>query len=130
MDFLKSVTGKVVGGLVALGVIVCGISWFRMDAASRSAILTNTGHMAAWLGIVVVLPWATFFIIGRVGKLDSNLAGGILVFVYTALEIVLMFWLLNWSVSGAGKWMFVGFGALLAAVYNLLACDWIAEKVT
>jgi hypothetical protein len=61
--------------------------------------------------------------------MESNLAGGALVVVYTALEMVLLAWLFNWSVAGATGWTFMGFGCLLAAVYNLFTCDWIAEKV-
>jgi hypothetical protein len=129
MDFLKTIAGKVLMGLVALGVVIGGISWWQMDPASRSAVLTGTGRMASWLGIVLVIPWATFFIIGRIARFESNLAGGLLVFTYTALEFVLLLWLMDWSVRGAGRWTFVGFGGLLAAVYNLFACDWIAEKV-
>ena len=129
MEFLKTVAGKVTGGLVALGVIVAAISWWRMDPTNRHAIVGGTGRILAWLGIVLILPWATFFVIGRVGKADSNLAGAALVFIYTALELVLLFWLFGWSITGAAQWTFVGLGGLVAAVYNLFTCDWIAEKV-
>jgi hypothetical protein len=129
MEFLKTVAGKVVGGVVALGVIVAGVSWWRMDPASRHAILSGTGRILSWLGIVLIVPWATFFVIGRVGRVDNNLAGAALVFAYTVLELVLLFWLFGWSINGAGQWTFVGLGGLIAAVYNLFTCDWIAEKV-
>src|SRR5213076_1452355 len=52
-----------------------------------------------------------------------------LVFGYTALEMLLLAWLFGWSVHGATQWTFMVFGGLLAAVYNLFTCDWIAEKV-
>jgi hypothetical protein len=129
MDFLKTTLGKVLTGILALAVIAGAISWWRMDPADRSLILTNIGRLAGWAGIVLVAPWATFFVIGRVGKMDSNLAGGILVLMYTATELVLLLWLFDWSISGAGRWTFAIFGCLLAAVYNLLTCDWIAEKL-
>jgi hypothetical protein len=129
MEFLKTVGGKIVGGVVALVVIVAGISWWRMDPAARQHLMGNAGRIAGWFGIVLFLPWATFFVIGRVGRMESNLAGGALVVVYTALEMVLLAWLFNWSVGGATGWTFMGFGCLLAAVYNLFTCDWIAEKV-
>jgi hypothetical protein len=130
MEFLKTVGGKVVGGIVALGVIVAAISWWRMDPAARQHILTNTGRIAGWFGIVLFLPWATFFIIGRIARVESNFAGALLVLIYTALEVLMLAWLFNWNVAGATGWTFMALGCLLAAVYNLFTCDWIAEKVT
>src|SRR5262249_8707219 len=56
MEFLQSVTGKVVTGLMVLAILVAGISWWRMDESSRHAIVVGTGHIAAWLGIVLLLP--------------------------------------------------------------------------
>ena len=129
MEFLKTIGGKIAAGAVALAVIVGGITWWQMDPATRHAILSGTGKISAWFGIVLLVPWATFFVIGRVAKLDSNLAGGLLVLGYTVLEIILLVWLFDWSVAGAAGWTFVSLGALLAAVYNLFTCDWIAEKV-
>jgi len=129
MEFLKTVGGKIVGGVVALGVIIAGISWWRMDPAARQHLMSNAGKIASWFGIVLFLPWASFFVIGRVGQMDSNLAGASLVLVYTALEMLLLAWLFGWSIHGSTQWTFMVFGGLLAAVYNLFTCDWIAEKV-
>ncbi len=129
MEFLKTVGGKIVGGIVALVVIAAAISWWQMEPATRQQLLGNTGRIAGWFGIVLLVPWATFFVIGRVAKFESNLAGAGLVFVYTALEIVLLAWLFDWKVAGAVGWTFLALGCLLAAVYNLFTCDWIAEKV-
>jgi hypothetical protein len=82
-----------------------------------------------WFLGVLALPWATFFLIGRVAKYDSNLAGGVLVFAYTVLEVLVLAWLFNWSIAGATAWSFLIVGGLFAGIYNLFTCDWIAEKV-
>ncbi len=129
MDFLKTVAGKLVGGLVALMVIIGAISWWRMSSQTKDAVMRTSGNVVAWTGIVLLLPWGTFFIVSWVGRMRSNLAGGILVAVYTALELVVLLWLFGWSIGGAAAWTFVGVGTLVAAVYNLFACDWIAEKL-
>jgi len=129
MELLKSVTGKVVGGAVALSVIAGGISWWQMDQPTRDMLLSGAGRIVAWIGVVLTVPWATFFVIGRVGKLESNLAGGVLVLTYTLLEVALLGWLFDWSIAGPTAWTFVAAGGLLAGVYNLFTCDWIAEKV-
>jgi len=129
MDFLKTVTGKILTGLVALAVIAAAISWWQMEPATRSMIVSGTGKIVGWTLAVLVLPWATFFVSVRAGKFDSNLAGAALVTTYTLLELVLLAWLFNWRISGAAGWTFVIAGGLLAAVYNLFTCDWIAEKL-
>lgn len=130
MEFLKSITGKVVTGAVALGVIVAAISWWQLDPTTRTAIVGGTGRVLGWLGVVLVLPWATFFLIGRVARMDSNAAGAVLVACYTIPELVLLAWMLNWQSPSVTAWVFVILGGLFAAAYNLLACDWIAERVT
>ena len=129
MDFLKSVTGKVVSGVVALVVIAGGISWWRTDPATRDMLLTGSGRIASWLGIVLLIPWATFFIVSKVARLESNAAGAALIAGYTILETVLLAWLFQWHMPNATAWTFLLVGGLFAGVYNLFTCDWIAEKV-
>ena len=129
MEFLKTIGGKVITGLVALGVIAGAISWFEMDPNTRHQIVAGTLRIIGWFGIVLALPWATFFVIGGVARLESNLAGGILVFAYTALEALLLAWMFSWSVRGPTGLGFYSAAVLIAAAYNLFTCDWIAEKV-
>jgi len=130
MDLLKTVTGKVVAGVMALAVIAGGISWYQMDPATRHMLLSGTGRIVAWFGIVLLVPWATFFVTTWVAKFESNAAGAGLVAGYTLIEAVLLAWLFDWSIHGAMPWTFLVAGALFAAVYNLLVCDWLAEKLT
>ena len=129
MDFLKTMAGKVVSGLVALLVVVLVITFWQMDPATRRSIFGGTGKIFGWFMAVLLIPWATFFLIGKVGRMGSNLAGGLLVFGYTALEMLWLGYLFEWQVRGAAGWTFLALGALVAGVYNLFACDWIAEKV-
>lgn len=129
MEFLKTIGGKIATGLVSLAVIAGVISWYEMDPATRHGIVTGTGRIIGWLGVMLVLPWATFFLIGSVARRDSNLAGAALVFAYTALEAVLLAWMFSWAIRGATATAFFCAAVLLAAAYNLFTCDWIAEKV-
>lgn len=128
MDFLKGALGKIVTGLVTLAVIATAFSWFQMDESTRAALLAGAGRVFAWLGIVLVVPWASFFLIGRVARLESNAAGAALVAGYTVIEAGILAWLFDWSVSGAASWVFFATAVLFAGAYNLFACDWIAEK--
>lgn len=129
MEFLKTITGKIVTGLVALAVITCGISWYRMDETTKQAIVSGTGKIFSWFGVVLIVPWLSFALIGRVAKQENNAAGAALVLAMTALEVVLLGWLFDWTIAGRTAWTFVLLGGLVAAIYNLLVCDWIAEKV-
>jgi hypothetical protein len=129
MDFLKSTAGKVVSGITFLAVIALGISWYSLEAATRESILGGTGKIFGWLMIVLLVPWATFFIIRWVASFRSNLTGGILVFIYSALELAALGWIFDWSIVGKGAWTACVVGALFAIVYNVLTCDWIAEKL-
>src|SRR5436853_5150322 len=128
MDFLKTIGGKVVSGLVALAVVAAAISWWQMDASTRQMLLSGAGHLVSWFAVVLIVPWASFFLIGRVGRLESNAAGAGLVLLYTAAEATLLAWLFEWHVRGAAAWVFFAAAVLFAGVYNLFACDWIAEK--
>jgi hypothetical protein len=130
MDFLKTITGKVITGFIALAVIAGGISWWSMDPATRQLLISGTGKILAWLGVVLFLPWVSFVLIGKIAKMESNAAGAALVAGYTIAETILLLWLFNWQVPGATAWTFLVVGGLFAAAYNLFACDWIAEKVT
>jgi hypothetical protein len=116
-------------GCERVGGLAAGISWWQMDPQTRQMLVTGTGRIFSWLGIVLIVPWATFFVIGRVAKYDNNLAGAVLVGGYTLVEMVLLAWLFQWHVPGATAWTFLLLGGLFAAVYNLFTCDWIAEKV-
>ena len=128
MEFLKTIGGRVATGVVSLAVVAGAISWWRMDESTKHTLLSGTGRIVGWLGIVLVVPWAAFFLIGWVGKRESNGAGAALVAGFTVIEAVLLGWLFNWSVRGAMPWTFFIAATLLAGVYNLFACDWIAEK--
>ncbi len=129
MEFLKSVTGKAVTGVVVLAVVAMGISWFQMDDQSRGDLLRGGGRIIAWLGVVLVMPWIGFAVINAVARRESNLAGGALIAAMTAIESAGLAWLFNWSITGAAAWMFFVLAVLIAGVYNLFTCDWIAEKM-
>jgi FtsH-binding integral membrane protein len=129
MEFFKSVGGKIVSGVVTLAVVAAAISWWRTDEATRDVLLAGTGRIVSWFLVVLIVPWASFYVVGRVAQLESNAAGAALVALYTIAEATLLAWLFGWSIQGAAPRVFFAAAALFAGVYNLFACDWIAEKV-
>jgi len=129
MDFLKTIGSKLVGAAAMLAVIIAAVGWWQMEPAACDKLLGGAGRILAWLGVVVVLPFATFALIGRVARMGSNLAGGVLVATFTLLELLLLLWLWDGSIHGRTAWTFLAVGVLLAGVYNVLLCDWIASKL-
>src|SRR5690606_3959591 len=120
---------KVVAGAVTLAVIAAGISWWRMDDATRQMLLSGTGKIVSWLLIVLLVPWATFFVTAWVARRESNAAGAVLGGVCRVAVGLLLGWLCEWQLPGATAWSVLVVGALFAGVYNLLSCDWIAERL-
>lgn len=131
MELVKKIASIVIGGAVALGVIVSAISWFQMTPDERSAILGTVGSALAWLGIVLVLPWATYFLTTAIARRESNAAGAGLVFAYTVLDAGILVLLSGGFVpTSTMMTVVISLGLLIALAYNLLACDWIAERLT
>lgn len=79
--------------------------------------------------VALLMPWVLFWLIGFVARKDSNAASAILVLTLTISEAIMLGVLFGFTNHSATGWMMFGASVLLAGVYNLLACDWIAEKV-
>ena len=126
-EFLKSLGGKIASGAIALAVVAAGFAWYSTDPATRQHILTDSGRLLGWTMLVLILPWAAFAVIGWVNRRQSNAAGATLVLVITVAESAVLAWMFGWSIRGATEWVLYIAAILIAGVYNLFICDWIAE---
>jgi hypothetical protein len=129
VDFLKGIGGKVVGGIVILGVVVAGIAFYQAGPEGRAAFFDASGKIMGWLLIVVLAPWALFWLVVKVAKRETNASAAALVVGITLAELLGLWWMFNFGIGGPITITFFLVGALLAAVYNLLVCDWIADKL-
>jgi hypothetical protein len=124
--------GQYVGGKVLTAILaVAGIAsviWFWNHPEQLSSIWAVLKSVLVWLGLVLVLPWATFFVTGWVVKKESNLAAALLLVGITLVDALFAFYLSDWSVSGALTWMVMLLGFLSAGVYNFLACEFQAAR--
>ena len=104
---------------MALAVVAAGISGGGWTPATATRLLTGTGKIVSWFGIVLLVPWATFFVIGRVAQVSKqrrrrgpgrglHAAGAVLLAGCSA-----------GTSPAATAWTFSAV-ALLAGVYNLL----------
>ena len=129
VDFLKGIGGKIVGGVVFLGVVAAAIAFWQAGPEGRAAFWDGAGKITGWLLIVALAPWALFWLVTAVARRDSNAAGAWLVGGLTLAELLALWWMYDFGVGNVVEITFFGVGALLAAAYNLLACDWIADRL-
>jgi hypothetical protein len=128
-DFLKTLAGKIASGVVALAVAGAGLAWYETDPATKHAILSLSGRILGWCLLMLIVPWASFALIGWVGKMRSNAAGAVLVLAITIADAIVLAWLFSWSIRGATEWVLFTAAVLIGGVYNLFTCDLIAEKM-
>ncbi len=129
MDWLKGIGGKVLTAVLVLGVAVAGYGWYEADPATRSMFLSSAGKIIGWVLAVILIPWASFLVIGWVARKDSNAAGVMLVGSMTIIEAAGLMWLFDFGLKGGAAWSLAVAAMLFALVYNVFTCDWIAEKV-
>ena len=127
MPFIKNLTQWIIGGATVLAVVAAGVAYFDLPAADRAALWHHVGRVLVWIGLVLVLPWASFFISTAAARRESNAAGAVLIAGYTIVDAVLL-WLLVGVPQGSFLILASVFGLLVALTYNLLTCDWIAER--
>ena len=123
----KFVGGKVLTAIIFLAVAAAGY-WFYTHPEQLEQIWLVMRGVLLWLGLTLVLPWALFFVTGKVVAADSNAAGAALLVGLTAVDALFAFFLMDWSVSGTLTWMVLLLGFLCAGVYNFLVCDYQAER--
>lgn len=128
MEWIKGILGKVVTGAVVLAVGAAAVSWYQMPAADRSIIVSDIGAFFAWAALVVALPWMLALLTRRAARFDSNLAGVVLVAGITIAELGLLVWFFHLNVHAKASWICMIACGVVAAAYNVLTCDWIAER--
>jgi hypothetical protein len=125
--------GKFVGGKVLTAILIVGsgasLIWFWNHPEVLRAIWETLKGVLAWLGFVIVFPWAMFFVPAKVIRLESNAAAATMLVAYLVVDVLVALWLAEWSISGTLTWVVVILGFLAAGVYNFLVCDYLAERM-
>lgn len=129
MELLKRIMTIIVIGAVGVAAVAMLVSWWQMTPGERSAAYALVGRTAAWVGVVAVLPWATWFAVSAAVRRGSNAAGAVLVAGYTLIDLLLLGWVAGWSAPSSVAMVVMLFGALAALAYNFLVSDWLAERV-
>ena len=125
--------GQYVGGKVITAVLVVAsagaVIWFWRHPEQLETIWRTLKYVVAWLGIVIVLPWATFFVTPWVLSKESNAAAALMLLGYLLADVFVAFWMIG-SVRGhnALTWVVLLLGFLSAGVYNFKVCEFQAER--
>ena len=106
------------------------VIWFWRHPEQLEMIWQVIKYVLVWIGFVLVLPWATFFVTPWVVKHESNVAAGLMLAGYCLADAVVAFSLIG-GVSGLGSltWGVLILGFLSAGVYNLKVCEHQAERL-
>lgn len=123
----KYIGAKVLVTTCVLGSVLAGI-WFWRHPDDLRALWSVIRLTLAWLGFVTVLPWALFFLPPMVVKKESNALSGGMLIGYLLLDVLVAFWLAGWHVGSTLAWVVLIAGFLAAGVYNLVVCEYIAER--
>lgn len=124
----SSIGSKVVTALLVLGCIGAGIYFYRNPDDLRT-IWHVIKYALVWIGFVLVLPWATFFIPRWVIAHDSNSAAALMLIGYVLVDVVFALFLAGIRGHGALAWGVMLVGFLAAGVYNFLACEYQATRL-
>ncbi len=81
-----------------------------------------------WLAMVGLLPWVTAPATHRTLERKSNLAGFLLLTVYTAVDLLCGLILAGFAVVGAANSLWLVGAFLLCAAYNYWACETIGKR--
>ena len=125
--------GQYIGGKVITAILVvsgaCAVIYFWRHPEALATIWLTVKYALVWIGFVLVLPWATFFITPWVASKDSNAAAALMLIGYLLADSLLAIWLMG-GVRGHNlfAWAVVLLGFLSAGVYNFKVCEYQAER--
>ena len=126
--------GQYVGSKVVTAVLVVSgagaVIWFWKHPEQLETIWQTIKYVLAWLGFVLVLPWAMFFVTSWVVARDSNRVAALMLLGYVFADAVVAFCLLG-TIRGHNflTWVVLLLGFLSAAVYNFKVCEYQAMRL-
>ena len=126
--------GQYVGAKVITAILLVSgagaVIWFWKHPEQLETIWQTLKYVLAWIGFVLVLPWATFFVTPWIVSQDSNAAAALMLAGYVLTDALVAFCLIG-RVTGLGgfTWVVLLLGFLAAAVYNLKVCEHQADRL-
>ena len=125
--------GQYVGGKVVTAVLVVSgagaVIWFWKHPEQLELIWRTLKYVVAWVGIVLILPWATFFATPWVVSQESNAVTAVMLLGYVLVDAIVAFFLMG-GILGHDMltWCVLLLGFLSAGVYNFKVCEYQASR--
>lgn len=126
--------GQYVGGKVITAILVVSgagaVIYFWNNPEKLETIWITLKYALVWIGIVLVLPWATFFVTPWVVAKESNAAAALMLLGYVLVDAIAAFALMGGARGHSFlTWCVLLLGFLSAAVYNFKACEYQASRL-
>ena len=118
--------GKVITAILVVSGGLTGI-YFWKNPDDLATIWKTIQYALVWVGIVLALPWATFFVTNWVVAKESNGAAAAMLAAYSLVDVAVAVWLMGGVGGHNGLTLAVLlFGFLTAGVYNFKVCEYQA----
>ncbi len=126
--------GQYLGNKVITAILVvsgaAALIWFWRHPEQLASIWQVLKYAVAWLGFVLIFPWALGSVTRWVVSLESNRAASLMLAAYTLADAIVAFCLIG-RIRGLNTltWIVLILGFLSAWVYNFKVCDHQASRL-
>lgn len=115
-------------GWVALGLVALGaIAVYQLSAETKAAIWSGAWRSTAWVVFAAAVPWSGWFVVRRLMTAGTNWAGAAWLAVLGLADVVLGLVLMSAWPSGGWGWLAVVGLLAVAATYNYLVTEYLAD---
>ena len=120
--------GKVITAILVVSGGLTGI-YFWKNPDDLATIWKTIQYALVWIGIVLALPWAAFFVTAWVVSKESNAAAAAMLAAYVLVDATVAVWLIGGIGGHSGlTWGVLLLGFLTAGVYNFKVCEYQALR--
>lgn len=135
-NIAKFIGAKVAAAIITVAVVAGGVWCYQNPEAVRTF-----GHVVKltllWLAIAAALPWTSYlylrplirFQAERLSTYAASVLGAAVVVAYGLADIVLAFYLGDFTGAGTFTWIVLILGFLAAGAYNFVICESLARHI-
>jgi hypothetical protein len=124
----KYVGGKVITAVLVVVSAVVVIWYWRLPPGDRAALWSMARGALIWLAMVLVLPWALFFMPAWAVRKERNWISAVLLLAYLAVDVVFAFYLAGWRAGSSWQRGALLVGFAVAGFYNFVVCEYLAQR--
>lgn len=131
----KFVGAKVASVLITIAMLAGGW-WCYENWDSVKAFGVVVKLILVWIVLVAALPWSSYLfmkpLLGFQSNLNSERAAAMVsigvIAAYCVIDLILAFWLGDWSDASGFSWFMLLLGFAAAGAYNFVICESLARQ--